>query len=78
MPVLRFGVALVDEIRCLITTTLMVHLFVHRKGRALSVLTRTDTMVVVGRPRMSFEWRQDILQLVFAERAQTTLNKVMK
>lgn len=56
-------VAVVDEIRCLITTTLMALPFVHRKGRALSVLTRTDSILVVGRLRMSLEWGQDVLVL---------------
>ena len=76
LPVLRFVVALVDEIRCLITTTLMVHLFVHRKGRALSVLTRTDTMVFVGRLRMSLEWRQDILQLILGGKNTDYINQI--
>lgn len=63
--VLYFVGSVVDEIRCLITTTLMARLFVHRKGRALSVLTRTDSsMLVVGRLRMGLEWGQSVLQIV--------------
>ena len=63
--VLCFVVSVVDEIRCLITTTLMARLFVHRKGRALSVLTQTDSSIhVVGRLRMSFEWGQSVLQIL--------------